>query len=142
MKNSSLVLAALLLITPAIPVNAGLGPATSKEAASGYDAWCGKPKNNCKIVFGNGMITVDNNHSVSFESITYITRNFKFNQWKSYDEHIFGIEYVEPGSSAPEFAEIIFANRSTADLFWRDLKRACRNCKDRDATQVEVEVKQ
>ena len=141
MKNSSLALAALLLTMPAIPVNAGLGPATSKEAISGYDAWCGKPKNDCKVVFSDGMITVDNNHSVSFESITYITRNFKFNQWKPYDEYVFGIEYLEPGRSSPEFAEIIFANSNVADLFWRDLKRACRKCKDRDASQIEVELK-
>ena len=126
-------------INPAI---AALGPASSKVSQSGYDAWCGKPKNDCKIVFGDGTITVDASHSVSFDDITYITRNFKLNQWKSYDEHVFGIEYLEAGSIAPEFAEIIFANRSVADLFWRDLKRACRKCTDRDATQVEIEVKQ
>ena len=135
------LLAFCLLLYPAASVNAGLGPATSKGSQSGYDAWCGKPKNDCKIVFGDGAITVDGNHSVSFDDITYITRNFKFNQWKSYDEHVFGIEYLEAGSTAPEFAEIIFAIRSVADLFWRDLRRACRKCKDRDATQNEVEVK-
>ena len=129
-----------LHVALAIPAKAGLGPATSKETVAGYDAWCGKPKNDCKIVFRDGMITVDNKHSVSFDDITYITRNFKFNQWRSYDEHIFGIEYLEPGSSTPEFAEIIFGNRSVADLFWRDLKRACRKCKDRDAPQVDVKI--
>ena len=142
MARLGLTIASFLLAFSINPAIAGLGPASSKVSQSGYDAWCGKPKNDCKIVFGDGTITVDGSHSVSFDDITYITRNFKFNQWKSYDEHVFGIEYLEAGSTAPEFAEIIFANRSVADLFWRDLKRACRKCKDRDATQVEVEVKQ
>jgi len=142
MTRLGLAIASFLLAFSINSASAGLGPAASQGSQSGYDAWCGQPKNDCKVAFGDGMITVDGKHSVAFDSITYVTRNFKFNQWRSYDEHIFGIEYLEPGSSAPEFAEIIFANRATADLFWRDLRRACRKCKDRDATQIEVEVKQ
>ena len=41
---------------------------------------------------------------------------------------------------APEFAEILFMNNDTANRFWRDLQRACRNCKDINRQQVDVNI--
>ena len=126
------------LIT-ATPASAGLGTATTQSNEKGYDAWCGEKGNNCNIVFANGKITVDKQYSVSFKDITYITRNSEgIYTWNNLIR--FGIEYQEEGMDEPEFAEILFRHFNTANRFWRDLKRACRQCKDRDATQVEVEV--
>ena len=80
---------------------------------------------------------MNNKHSVNFDDITYITQNDE-SLW-SY-RYVFGVEYLEDGMEESEFAEFIFAEPRTAKRFWRDLKRACRQCKDRDATQVDVDV--
>ncbi|QNI94558.1 hypothetical protein SynA15127_01479 [Synechococcus sp. A15-127] len=74
---------------------------------------------------------------MDFDDITYITQNVE-NTW--YFKFIFGVEYLEKGMDEPEFAEFIFAESRAANRFWRDLKRACRQCKDRDSTQVDVDV--
>ena len=76
-------------------------------------------------------------NSVSFDDITYITENNETN-WNY--RYVYGVEYLEEGMESPEFAEFIFAEPRTAKRFWRDLKRACRQCKDRDATRVEVDI--
>ena len=73
--------------------------------------------------------------------MTYITRNEDYDRWSTDTIYAFGIEYLEEGASDPEFAEILFLHEGTANKFWRDLRRACRNCKDRDATQVDVNLK-
>ena len=126
----------------ATPATAGLGSAATKGSAKGYDAWCGEKGNNCKVKFADGKITVNNKDSVDFKDITYITRTTDNNVfWASSVTQTFGIEYLEKGMEQPEFAEIIFQNLGTANKFWMDLKRACRQCKDRDATQVEVDIK-
>ena len=124
----------------ATPATAGLGSAATKGSTKGYDAWCGEKGNNCKVKFADGAITVDNKDSVDFEDITYITRNMEFNSLGMNGWYTFGIEYLEEGIKDPVYAEILFINTRTANKFWMDLKRACRQCKDRDATQVEVEV--
>ena len=134
-------LAALAAITVSLPVEAGLGSATTKTKSSIYEAWCGVPKNDCTISFNDGKITVDGTDSIDFEQITYITENRDLNEWTMDIKTTFGIEYLEEGAEDPEFAEVIFLHRPTAKRFWRDLKRACRNCKDRDATQIDVNVK-
>ena len=128
--------ASLITATPAI---AGLGSATQKGSEAGYDAWCGERGNDCNVTFKDGKITVDNSDSVDFDDITYITRN-REGKWDTNLLWRFGIEYLEEGLDAPEFAEILFIHESTANKFWRDLKRACRQCKDRDATRVEVDI--
>ena len=133
-------ISALLVAT--MPVSAGLGSAAIKGSTKGYDAWCGEKGNDCKVTFTDGKITVNNTDSVDFKNITYITRSIdNINAfWASSVLQTFGIEYLEEGMEQPEFAEIIFQNHGAAEKFWMDLKRACRQCKDRDATQVEVEV--
>ena len=142
MKKLSLAaIAAVSLIIGGMPVNAGLGSAATKTKSSSYDCYCGEKGNDCKVSFSNGKITVDEEDSVDFEDITYITQNYEYNEWTGVRTYTFGIEYLEEGLDDPEFAEIILLHRPTARKFWRDLKRACRNCKDRDATQVEVNVK-
>ena len=127
----------LIAATPAI---AGLGSAATKGSSKGYDAWCGEKGNDCKVTFADGKITVNNTDSVDFKSLTYITRTSDYNEWSGNWTITFGIEYLEEDMKNPEFAEILFANKAVANKFWMDLKRACRQCKDRDATQVEVEV--
>ena len=142
MKKFSLaVIAVVSLLSAGIPAEAGLGAATSKTQASRYDAWCGEKGNDCKVSFKDGKITVNDSDSVDFEQVTYITRNRDYNVWTGDYLYTFGIEYLEEGASDPEFAEILFMHTGTADKFWRDLRRACRNCKDRDATQVDVNLK-
>ena len=131
-------ISALLVAT--MPVSAGLGSATTKGSTKGYDAWCGEKGNNCKVKFADGKITVNNEDSVDFKNITYITRTSDYNKWDYSWKVTFGIEYIEEGMENPEYAEIIFGHWPTSKRFWMDLKRACRQCKDRDATQVEVEV--
>ncbi len=121
------------------PSQAGLGSATSKTRASSYDAWCGEKGNKCKISFNDGKITVNNSDSIRFNQITYITRNSSYSAWSGATTYTFGIEYKE-GESSPEFAEILFGHSDTAKKFWRDLQRACRKCKDINATQVDVNV--
>ena len=125
------------------PSSAGLGDAAKKSTESGYEAWCGEEGNSCNVRFTDGKITVNNSDSVNFNDITYITRNVEHKKtiFKSKSIHTFGIEYLEAGMKQPEFAEILFINNGAADMFWRDLQRACRKCKDRDATQVEVNIK-
>ena len=125
-----------------MPVHAGLGSATSKTQSSAYDAWCGEKGNDCKVSFSNGKITVNDSDSVDFEYITYITRNAERDQWTGDFLYTFGIEYLEKGMDDPEFAEILFQHSKTANKFWRDLRRACRNCKDRDGIQVDVNIKE
>ena len=125
----------------ATPATAGLGSAAIKGSTKGYEAWCGEKGNDCKVTFTDGKITVNNTDSVDFKNITYITRTIDDNVfWASSVTQTFGIEYLEEGMKQPEFAEIIFQSQGAAKRFWMDLKRACRQCKDRDATQVEVEV--
>ena len=141
MKKFSLAaIAAACLIIAGLPVNAGLGSATSKTKSSSYDCFCGEKGNDCKVSFSNGKITVNDTDSVDFEDITYITRNYEYNEWSGVRTYTFGVEYLEEGMDDPEFAEIILIHKPTALKFWRDLRRACRNCKDRDATQVDVDV--
>ena len=138
-KSLALIFASFALLGAFTPAHSGLGAATTKSSESGYEAWCGKKGNECNVVFNNGKITVNDKHSVDFEDITYITRNDEGRP--SNRIYRFGIEYQEAGMTEPEFAEILFAHRDTASRFWRDLRRACRKCKDRDATQVEVNIK-
>ena len=124
------------------PVNAGLGSATSTTKSSAYDGWCGERKNDCTISFNNGKITVNNSDSVDFEDITYITRNADYNEWTGDWLFTFGIEYLEEGMDDPEFAEILFQHKKTANRFWRDLRRACRQKKlmggDRHSRSVQT----
>lgn len=122
-----------------VPVHSGLGEAASKSKSATYDAWCGEKGNDCKVSFTGGRITVNDKDSVAFEDITYITRN---NETKWDFRYVFGVEYLEKGMDEPEFAEFIFQDTRTANRFWRDLKRACRNCKDRDGIQVDVNIKE
>ena len=124
----------------ATPATAGLGSAAIKGSTKGYEAWCGEAGNDCKVTFADGKITVNDKDSVDFNNITYITRTSDYNEWDYSWKITFGIEYLEEGMENPEFAEIIFGHLPTSKRFWMDLKRACRQCKDRDATQVEVEV--
>ena len=141
MKKLSLaVIAAVSLFSAGIPASAGLGAAASKTA-SRYEAWCGEKGNDCKVSFKDGKITVNDSDSVDFEQVTYITRNEDYSPWTGDTVYTFGIEYLEEGVPDPEFAEILFLHKGTANKFWRDLRRACRNCKDRDATQVDVNLK-
>ena len=137
MKRILPAIAALAFCSPAF---AGLGPASSSKPAA-YDAWCGEKGNDCKVSFDGGKITVDGKHSVSFDQLTYITRNRgDYNSWNYSYTHTFGIEYTVEGQTAPEFAEILFMNNDTANRFWRDLQRACRNCKDINRQQVDVNI--
>ena len=138
-KFAILATAAISLSISGLPANAGLGEAATKSQSSIYDAWCGEKGNDCKVSFTGGKITVNNSDSVKFEQLTYITKNRVVEQPFGYIT-TFGIEYLEEGADAPEFAEILLMHDPTADRFWRDLKRACRQCKDRDATQVDVDV--
>ena len=108
------VLAVLAAMTVSVPVEAGLGSATTKTKASIYDAWCGVPKNDCTISFNDGRITVDGTDSIDFEQITYITENKDINEWTMDIKTTFGIEYLEEGAEDPEFAEVIFLHRPTA----------------------------
>ena len=127
----------------AMPAHSGLGTATTKTKSSTYEAWCGQKGNDCKISFSQGKITVNNSDSVDFEDITYITSNYERGSSSIFmpgPTWTFGIEYLEEGMEAPEFAEILFKHEATADRFWRDLKRACRQCKDRDGVQVDVNI--
>ena len=141
-KFSGAAVAAVSLLISSLPANAGLGAAAVSESESGYDAWCGKRGNDCKVVFKDEKITVDGKDSVKFQDLTYITRSIEHRyDFQGGDIITFGIEYKEEGMSSPEFAQILFMHYGTADRFWLDLKRACRQCKDRDATQVEVDVK-
>ncbi|TGG86662.1 MAG: hypothetical protein ERJ69_01475 [Aphanocapsa feldmannii 288cV] len=124
---------------------AGLGAATSNNKGITYDAWCREEGNNCTISFANGKIIVNETDSVDYEDITYITKNSQFHKsrgWNGEYTYIFGIEYLESDASDVEFAEIIFSHTNTAEKFWRDLRRACRECKEVDATQVEIYLKQ
>ena len=140
MKKFSLAaIAATSLLVAGLPVNAGLGAATKSSSEAGYEAWCGEKGNDCNIVFADGKITVNKKDSVSFEDITYITKNVE-GRYRYNRIFRFGIEYKEMGALAPEFAEVLFKHEDTAGRFWRDLRRACRNCKDRDSTQVEVNI--
>ena len=142
MKKLSLAaIAAVSLFSAGISANAGLGDATSKTQASSYDVWCGERKNDCKVSFNDGKITVNDSDSVDFEDITYITRNADYNSWSETWLFAFGIEYIEDGMEDPEFADILFQHKKTANKFWLDLRRACRNCKDQDAAQVDVNIK-
>ena len=138
MKRILPAIAALTLCSPAF---AGLGPASSSKPAA-YDAWCGQRKNDCKVSFEGERITVDGKHSISFDQLTFISRNFMSPTLSAHDNYTaFGIEYRnEDGSS--EFAEILFAHYATDDRFWRDLRRACRNCKDINRQQVDVNINQ
>ena len=136
-KLAILAMAAISLSISGLPAKAGLGEAATKSQSSVYDAWCGEKGNDCKVSFGNGEITVNDKHSVDFSDITYITRDLD-STWEF--RWTFGVEYLEEGMDSPELAEFIFLHRPTANRFWRDLKRACRQCKDRDATQVDVDV--
>ena len=95
------VLAVLAAMTVSVPVEAGLGSATTKTKASIYDAWCGVPKNNCTISFNDGRITVDGTDSIDFEQITYITENKDINEWTMDIKTTFGIEYLEEGAEGP-----------------------------------------
>ena len=136
MKRLLIPFLALALCPPAI---AGLGKATSATAASSYDAWCGEVGNDCTIEFKNQKIIVDGKDSVRWSDITYITeqRDTCSSCWTP--QYTFGIEYQE--GSDVEFAEVIFRHQATAKKFWRDLRRACRECVDRDAERIQIEVK-
>jgi len=138
-KLLAVAITSLSILGAISPAYSGLGAAAVKSSESGYEAWCGEQGNDCNVVFTDGKITVNKKDSVDFEDITYITRNRadKGTYWL----YTFGVEYLEKGMSSPEFAEILFMDTPTADRFWRDLQRACRKCKDRDATQVEVNIK-
>ena len=137
----SVAIASLSILGAISPAYSGLGSAASKSSESGYDAWCGERGNDCKVTFANGKITVDGKNSVEFDNITYITRNVDPRpDFAGGDTYVFGIEYLEDGMKEPEFAEIMFMHYGTSARFWRDLRRACRKCKDRDATQVEVNI--
>ena len=134
MKRILPAIAALALCPPAF---AGLGPASSSKPAA-YDAWCGARKNDCKVSFDNAQITVNNEHSVPFDQLTFISRNLEYGSGVV----TFGIEYVESPDTPPQFAEILFQHYGTAQRFWRDLQRACRNCKDINRQQVDVNINQ
>lgn len=123
----------------AVPVHSGLGEAASKSKSATYDAWCGEKGNDCKVSFANEKITVNDKDSVDFDDITYIIKDWSGNY--VWDGLTFGIEYRNDDGSL-EFAEIWIAHYPTARKFWRDLKRACRNCKDRDGVQVDVNIKE
>ena len=142
-KSAFIAITAASIALISSPSYAGLGDAAKTNTQSGYEAWCGEEGNSCNVKFTNGRITVNNSDSVDFNDITYITRNVEHKKtiFKSKSIHTFGIEYLEAGMKKPEFAEILFINNGAADMFWRDLQRACRKCKDRDATQVEVNIK-
>ena len=45
------------------PVNAGLGPAENIRAE--FEAWCGQEDIDCKVDFGDGLITVDGQHTIT-----------------------------------------------------------------------------
>ena len=128
------------LLTAALPVNAGLGAATSETKSSSYDAWCGEKGNYCKIRFQRGRLVVNRYDSVDFDDITFITRNVSHGFWKGQYTITLGIEYQEGEMEEPEFAEVIFGNLDVANKFWRDLRRACRNCKDVDSAQVDITI--
>ena len=139
MKKLSLAaIAAMSFFVPGLPVYAGLGEAASKSTSSTYDAWCGEKGNECEVSFVGGRITVNQTSSVDFKDITYITNHMKPNFWAA--TWVFGVEYQEDGMESPEFAEFLFMDMDAARRFWRDLKRACRQCKDRDAAQVDVNI--
>ena len=122
----------------ATPATAGLGSAAVSESESGYDAWCGKCGNDCKVVFRDGKITVDSINSVNFEDLTYITRSVERKlEIQGGDIITFGIEYLGDNMDSPEFAQILFMNYGTANRFWLDLKRACRQCK----TETQLKLK-
>ena len=94
MKKLSLAaIAAVSLIIGGMPVNAGLGSAATKTKSSSYDCYCGEKGNDCKVSFSNGKITVDEEDSVDFEDITYITQNYEYNEWTGVRTYTFGIEY-------------------------------------------------
>lgn len=142
MKNFLLAVAVFsALLISGLPVSAGLGAATSKTKSSSYDAWCGEKGNDCKIRFYRGRLIVNEYDSVDFDDITFITRNVSHGFWKGQYTITLGIEYQEKEMEEPEFAEIIFGNLDVADKFWRDLRRACRNCKDVDSAQVDITIK-
>ena len=140
-KILALATASLSVFGAISPAHSGLGDAATDSSAKGYDAWCGKKGNNCNVKFVDGRIIVNDKDSVRFEDITYITKNGEYtNIWTTSWVTTFGIEYLEEGMNEPEFAEILFANQGAANRFWTDLRRACRKCKNRDATLVEVNI--
>ena len=131
MKHKSIILSTtmyLLLVGLVPPALAGLGSA-SKAKVESYDVWCGEVKNDCKVSFKDGKISVNESDSVGYENVVSVSQDFDMTFWGSL-MFVYGVEYVEGDSEQIEFAQFMVQHERTSDMFWRDLLKACLNAKE------------
>ena len=69
---------AFSLLVSAVPVSAGLGDAEGGTTNRTFDAYCGKKGNNCKVMFANDKLTVNQKDSISKGQILKYTVNPNF----------------------------------------------------------------
>ena len=65
----------LLIIGLSAPALADLGEAESDVTQQKvFDAWCGKPKNSCKVIFDGKRLRVNDGEGITRDQILYTER--------------------------------------------------------------------
>ena len=123
MKRLLLPLLAALVLP--ISTFAGLGDAESPSKRE-FNAWCGKIKNNCKVVFTDKRLSVNGNEGISRSQVVDFTYERDYLAWSINNHYYYTISYEELG--VIKSGKFIFANKDASKEFKRTLMWFCSNC--------------
>ena len=108
------------------PLHAGLGDAEGPERRE-FDAWCGKKGNNCKVVFTDNSLTVNETDGISRSQMTEFSADQKYTAiGGSYWTWYFTVSYKEDG--VVKSGTFLFVNKKAAGAFKRTLLWFCPTC--------------
>ena len=116
-----------LLAVLALPMAAfgGLGDADSPSKRE-FDAWCGKKKNDCKVVFTDQKLTVNGNEGISRSQVVDFTYEVDYLSWSIYNHYYYTVSYKEGG--VVKSGKFIFADADASQEFKRTLLWFCPKC--------------
>ena len=118
--NRFLLLALTAGLLSPIAAVADLGKAEDMEIAV-FDAWCGRTKNKCKVVFEGNILKVDDSKGIKKNQIKRYWKDAEVT--KSTDTHYYYyITYQKLDKSSEVTGKFILANYAESKRFWNTLK--------------------
>ena len=107
------------------PLHAGLGEAEAPDRRE-FDAWCGKPRNKCKVVFTNDSLTVNGTDGISRSQMRAFSLRKELVDSSGNRHYHFDVSYEEGGTI--KSGRFIFANADVGKEFKQTLYTFCPDC--------------
>jgi len=126
MNKHLTLLFAITLATLPIRAWADLGSAEQPSQLK-FDAWCGKAKNNCSVIFEGNRMTVDGGGGITAQQVKQVWIDHELRGFwdRSPGNYYFPVYFVSYENQNGEIraAKFLFINEKTGASFWNALQQ-------------------